>query len=87
MRLPVYDDVPFMVESSSGVLLLAGFSPAESKPDACDVWLGEKVKSRILLFGAADPLSVFALLSEPLGRPIGFNFLFFGASSASTSDA
>ena len=67
-------------------MLFTGVMPAGCEPADCDVdWLNEKLKSKMLLFDAVKIFDIFALLVEPLGRPIGFNFLFFGASSASPS--
>ncbi len=80
----MFDVAPFMVESSVGVLL-TGVAPAICVPDVCCVWLGVKLKSRILPFAPADPFNAFTLLTEPFAWPTGFSFLFFGASSASTA--
>jgi hypothetical protein len=61
--------------------MFAGVSPAFWVLDAGCVWL---VKLRMLLFALAFLLSIFALLIAQIGRPVGFNFLFFDASSASS---
>jgi hypothetical protein len=73
------DISPFIVESLRG--LFAGVSPAFWVLDAGCVWL---VKLRMLLFALAFLSSVFALFTAPIGRPVGSNFLFFDASSASS---
>jgi hypothetical protein len=71
--------LPFIVGSSAR-MLLAGVSPAFCLLGAGCAWL-EVVKLRMLF--APAPLSiVFALLTAPVGRPIGFSFLFFDASGA-----
>ena len=75
---PIHNVILLIVETSAGVLFV-GVSPAGCEPDGR---LGEKLKSRILLFNDVKIFGIFTLLVEPLGRPIGFNFLFFGASSA-----
>src|SRR3954468_7078261 len=81
-----------MIELYAGVVVVvvvsqrqAGVAPAECRLNADGVWLGEKLKSRMLRFEAGIPPSI-ALLIKPLGRPIAFSFLFFGASSTSSSD-
>jgi hypothetical protein len=73
------DISPFIVESLRG--MFAGVLPAFWVLNAGCVWL---VKLRMLLFALAFLLSVFALFIAPIGRPVGFNFLFFDASSASS---
>src|SRR5437667_8089027 len=80
----MFDEAPFIVESFVR-MLFAGGVPAICVPDTSCVWLGVNVKLRILLFIPAELFGVFALLIESLGRPIGFIFLFFGASGTSSN--
>ena len=83
--LPIYNIILFILETSAGILF-ANIVPADYKPINCDIsWLGEKLKSKILLFNTIKIFSIFILLIKPLGYLIGFNFLFFNTSSTSPS--
>ena len=86
LAIHLFTAIAVQAESYIGVLL-AGVLPASYVPNACGVWLSEKVKFNILLFDAANPFIGFALLIEPLGRPIAFNFFFLNASSISPSNS
>src|SRR5437764_1451158 len=62
---PIHDVMSLIIETSAGVLF-AGVTPADCEPADCDVdWLGEKLKSRMLLFDAAKIFGIFTLLIEP----------------------
>ena len=62
-------------------VLFVSVSPVGCEPDS---WLGEKLKSKILLFNIIKIFSNFTLLIKPLGYSIKFNF-FFDIFSASPS--
>ena len=79
--LLIYNIILLIIKTSTNILFVSILF-ASCKPDNR---LGKKLKSKILLFNNIKIFSIFTLLIKPLRRLIGFNFLFFGASSASPS--
>ena len=71
----------FIIEISTSILFI-GILPTGCEPNSR---LGEKLKSKILLFNNIKIFSIFILLIKSLGYLIGFNFFFFSVFSASPS--